>query len=88
MIAVDATVVVDNASAVVVGIVDEPDTVNVVAVDDGIVDETTNSVVEDDTPDADCVCVENSTDDPVVVSGTTVVVPRAVVDDDTTFFVD
>ena len=85
---VDATFVVDNASAVVVGIVDEPDTVDKVAVDDGIVDETTASDVVDDTPDTDCVCVEDSTDDPVVVSGTTVVVPRAVVDDDTTFFVD
>ena len=88
MIDVDATFVVDNASAGVIGIFDEPDTVDVVAVDDGIVDETTDSVVGDDTPDTDCVCIEDSTDDLVVVSGTTVVVPEAVVDDDNMFFVD
>ena len=84
----DATFVVDGASAVVVGIVDEPDTVDVTAADDEIVDGTTVPVVVDDTLDTDCVCVEDSSGDPMVVRGATVVVSDARVDDDTTVLVD
>ena len=52
----DATFVVDGASAVFVGKVEKPDTVDVTAEDDEIVDGTTVSVV-DDTLDTDCFCV-------------------------------
>ena len=41
-----------------------------------------------DTLDTDCVCVADSTVDPVDDLGTTVVVTDAMVDDDTTVFVD
>ena len=84
----DATSVVDGASAVVVGIVDEPDTVDVTPEDDEIVDGTTVPFVAADTLDNDCVCVVDSTEDPVVGLGTTVVVSDAMVDADTTVFVD
>ena len=84
----DATFVVDGASAVVVVKVDESDTVDVTAEDDGIVDGPLVPVVVDDTLDTDCICVEDSTEDPVVVLGTTVVVSDAMVEDETTVLVD
>ena len=77
----DTMFVVDGASALVVSTDGEPDTVDVTAVDDGIVDGTTDSVVVDDTLDTACVCVEDPTDDRVDVSGTTVVVSVAMVED-------
>ena len=84
----DATSVVDGASAVVVGIVDEPDTTAVTAEIDEVVDGTTVPVVVDDTMVTDCVCVGDSTEDPVVGLGTTVVVSDAMFDDDTPTIVD
>ena len=84
----DATFVVDGASAVVVGVVDEPDTVDVTPEDDEIVDGTTVPVVVYDTMDTDCVFVEGSTEDPEVDLGITVVVSDAMVDEDTSVLVD
>ncbi len=84
----DTMFVVDGVSAVVVDTAGEPDTVNVSAEDDEIVDGTTDSVVVDDTLDTACVCVEDPTDDLVVVLGTTVVISEAMVDEDTKFVVD